>query len=298
MAMKRLRPKAHVRKYKDGHATIVNPEVRRKAPLPRPERMYIGQPGIGPLRIKGRENKQKGPKKHIVCFSGGKDSSAMLLRMIELKMPIDRILFCDTGKEFPALYQYVKRMSDYTYRTIGVPVETLKPGKTWDDWFYGPITRGKRMGQLRGWPLLAFHCWWSREAKFNLMDPICTGNYRYIGFGADETKRLRQSREKEGYRFPLADWGWSEKDALEYLKKRGWAEQFHLDFDRTGCYFCPKQGEKSLRTLARKYPREWDELMRYAKDAATNPRFASKDFNPQINYEKLKQIEKEERGKR
>lgn len=41
------------------------------------------------------------PKCHIVSLSGGKDSTAMLLMMIERKMPIDLILFCDTGLEFP-----------------------------------------------------------------------------------------------------------------------------------------------------------------------------------------------------
>lgn len=33
------------------------------------------------------------PKLHVVSFSGGKDSTAMLLRMIEEKMPIDIILY-------------------------------------------------------------------------------------------------------------------------------------------------------------------------------------------------------------
>ena len=32
----------------------------------------------------------------MVSLSGGKDSTAMLLRLIEEKRPIDLILFCDT----------------------------------------------------------------------------------------------------------------------------------------------------------------------------------------------------------
>ena len=40
---------------------------------------------------------------HLVSFSGGKDSTAMLLGMLERDMKIDCILFCDTGLEFPAL---------------------------------------------------------------------------------------------------------------------------------------------------------------------------------------------------
>jgi 3'-phosphoadenosine 5'-phosphosulfate sulfotransferase (PAPS reductase)/FAD synthetase len=236
-------------------------------------------------------------KKHIVAFSGGKDSSAMMLRMIEIGMPIDQILFCDTGKEFPQLYKYVKRMNEYTTKKIGVPVTTLVPPTTWDDWFFGKISRGANEGKLRGWPLMAFHCWWSREAKFKMMDPICKGHYRYIGFAADEKKRVEAGSANEGYRFPLADWGWTEKRALEYLKDKGWAEQFHLDFNRTGCYFCPKQKEDSLRILCRRYPEQWDQLMYYAEKANSGENFASHTFTPSMTYEKLKRIEAEERGK-
>lgn len=38
---------------------------------------------------------------HVVSFSGGKDSTAMLLWMLELGMTVDEIIFCDTGVEFP-----------------------------------------------------------------------------------------------------------------------------------------------------------------------------------------------------
>lgn len=48
---------------------------------------------------------------HIVSFSGGKDSTAMLLMMLERKMPIDEIIFCDTGKEFPQMYEHFDRVS-------------------------------------------------------------------------------------------------------------------------------------------------------------------------------------------
>lgn len=50
------------------------------------------------------------PEKHIVSFSGGKDSTAMLLRMIEENHPIDETIFCDTGMEFEGLYQHVERL--------------------------------------------------------------------------------------------------------------------------------------------------------------------------------------------
>ena len=45
-----------------------------------------------------------------VGVSGGKDSTAMLLRLIEARRPIDLILFCDTGLEFPQMYEHLKRL--------------------------------------------------------------------------------------------------------------------------------------------------------------------------------------------
>ncbi|MDE5946451.1 MAG: phosphoadenosine phosphosulfate reductase family protein [Oscillospiraceae bacterium] len=47
------------------------------------------------------------PFLHVCSFSGGKDSTAMLLKMLEMKMPVDVVLFCDTGLEFPQLYDDV-----------------------------------------------------------------------------------------------------------------------------------------------------------------------------------------------
>ena len=49
--------------------------------------------------------------KGFVCFSGGKDSTAMLLRMLELNdpenYPVNRIAFSDTTFEFQELYDYL-----------------------------------------------------------------------------------------------------------------------------------------------------------------------------------------------
>ena len=71
---------------------------------------------------------KKNDTKHIVSFSGGKDSTAMLLMMVEREYPIDEIIFCDTGKEFPALYRHIDKIEEYINR----PITRLKPDKTFD----------------------------------------------------------------------------------------------------------------------------------------------------------------------
>ena len=62
------------------------------------------------------------PIKHVVSLSGGKDSTAMLLRMIEEGRPVDLILFCDTGLEFEGMYRHIDKLEAY----IGQPITRLK----------------------------------------------------------------------------------------------------------------------------------------------------------------------------
>ena len=55
---------------------------------------------------------------HVVSFSGGKDSTALLLRMLELGMRVDEIIFCDTGVEFPQMYEHIDKVERYIGREI------------------------------------------------------------------------------------------------------------------------------------------------------------------------------------
>lgn len=68
---------------------------------------------------------------HVVSFSGGKDSTAMLLHMLELGMPIDEVVNVDTGMEFPAMYRHIEKVRAVV-ETAGVKFTTLKADKTFE----------------------------------------------------------------------------------------------------------------------------------------------------------------------
>ena len=53
-------------------------------------------------------------EEHIVSFSGGKDSTAMLLIMLEKGMPIDRVINVDTTKEFPETYDHIDKVEKFS----------------------------------------------------------------------------------------------------------------------------------------------------------------------------------------
>lgn len=48
--------------------------------------------------------------KYVASCSFGKDSLAMVLRLIEEKKPLDYVVFYDTGMEFQAIYNIRDRL--------------------------------------------------------------------------------------------------------------------------------------------------------------------------------------------
>ena len=64
-------------------------------------------------------------KVYIVSFSGGKDSTAMLLLLLKKGYPIDEIIMCDTGMEFDDMYKHIEKVK----RSINIPITILKSGQ-------------------------------------------------------------------------------------------------------------------------------------------------------------------------
>ena len=199
----------------------------------------------------------------VVSWSGGKDSTAMLLRMIELGEQIDGIISADTGFEYPEMYEYIDRIIKYINRDVTI----LKAESgLWDKWFYGKVTRGKYKGKQRGFPFVVNPCWFSREAKIKPLqkaqhdaDVVC------VGIAFDESKRIKKTNPK--IRYPLVEWGWTEQNCADYLEKKGLSNLLYQNLSRTGCWLCPKQSNQSLYFLWKYHPELWLKLKQYEQDS-------------------------------
>ena len=198
--------------------------------------------------------------KHIVQFSGGKDSTCMLLMMLEHNMPVDEIIFCDTGKEFPGMYEHIAKVEQY----IGRAITVLQAEKSFDYYFSEHVkVKGKNKGK-KGYG------WASKRIRWctGMLKQQPTKKYlkkyseyiQYIGIAADEPKRHKNIAKNVIH--PLFDWGITEKQALQYCYNRGfdWSSLYE-HFRRVSCWCCPLKQLGELRMLRKYYPKLWQELI-------------------------------------
>ena len=237
---------------------------------------------------------------NIVNLSGGKDSTAMLLMMLERGIPVHKVLFADVGEmaEFPMMYDYLKRVEEYT----GIPITTVRSEKhSVENIFYGCFTRGKRVGEMRGFPpTVGQACSYRRDLKVNPLKIACgKGNNVYIGIAADEEHRSRckeYAQGKNNYCFPLVEWGITEDDCLEYLRERSLYNELYDYFRRLGCWWCPKQPLSSLKKLWSAFPDLWEELIRMERDQGRPFKYRYSAESLEIRFKRELAKKTEERG--
>jgi len=204
---------------------------------------------------------------HIVSFSGGKDSTAMLFMMLEKGMPVDAVVCADTGYEFPEMYEHIAEVEKRI-----APIEIHRVDIEFDYWFDHVRTKGPRKGTRgMGWP--------------NIHQRWCTGQKRdycvryiryhwgivlteYIGFTANEEARTRNGiqRKKWDVSFPLIEWGITEEQSLSYCYDMGfdWGGLYEK-MSRVSCYLCPLQRNSELKVVHDEYPELWNKIVELDK---------------------------------
>lgn len=212
------------------------------------------------------------PKYHMVYFSGGKDSTAMLLHMMELGMQIDEVLYCDTWMEFPAMERHVKRIKKLV-EDAGIKFVTLKNPMSFKYLMleHQPerrqSTQEKLGGNPKGYSWAGSRSRWCttrlktdiiKKYKHEMNDKYDV--IEYVGLAVDEQYRLERESNNV-HQHPLVDWNWTEADALKYCYDKGFDwEGLYKIFDRVSCWCCPLQSLKSLKGLWENFPDLWNEL--------------------------------------
>lgn len=201
--------------------------------------------------------------KHMVQFSGGKDSTAMLNLMIEKGMQIDEVVFFDTGWEFDSVYENVD-LHEKKCKELGIKFTRLYPSKPFDYLAFEKEVHKKDGTIQKGYSWCGGLCRWGTTEKLKALEKYCKGSIEYVGLAYDEQPRI--AKERKGIKkFPLNDWQMTEADALNDCYQRGVTYQegeFRL-YDllvRASCYCCGNKNLKELRNIYHCLPCYWERL--------------------------------------
>ena len=202
---------------------------------------------------------------HIASVSFGKDSVAMLLMLLKKNYPLDEVVFYDTGMEFKAIY-HIKEQIENILKPYGIPLTTLHPDRPFlYDMLEKPV-HSKEKGDHLGYGWCGGLCRWGTRDKLTALDGYAKKKNAtvYIGIAADEPQRL--VRMESYKRAPLAEWGITEKEALEYCWEKGihWYENgkdLYTILDRVSCWCCCNKNQKELRNIWEYLPDYWDKLI-------------------------------------
>jgi len=166
-----------------------------------------------------------GAPRHIVGLSGGKDSTALALWLVENE-PRPYEFICNfTGNETPEMVEHWAKL------------EGLLGSKLI------PVTHSADLVQLceQMNMLPNFRQRWCTrilkiEPTIAFMESLPDSSVLYVGLRADEESRPGIYGEDLTIRFPLREQGFTEAMVLDYLCKRGVTIP-----DRTDCMLCPYQ---------------------------------------------------------
>ena len=192
---------------------------------------------LASVRVRRWANRPE-PQRWVMSFSGGKDSTAMLHVILRTGLPLDDVIFFDSGWEFPEVYAHLELVK----RNTGMSITMVRPRVAWQD----------RLARW-GWP--HWRRRWCTGDKGAALDRHTRACGKYVGLAFDERARcakyLRSKTQVQHVRFPLVDAGMTTGQAMEFCRAQGytWGGLYEV-FPRFSCFCCPLQSLSTIRKLA------------------------------------------------
>ncbi len=199
---------------------------------------------------------------NVLAFSGGKDSTALALRLAERGEDFD-LFFTPTFRELPECVEHIARVRDLTGKRLVV----RKADLTLDELIRGQNALPNNRQR-----------WCTRILKIEpckaylLENP---GSVLLVGLRADEEEREGMWGEFATYRYPLREWGWGVEEVYAYLDSRGVTVP-----ERTDCDFCYDQRLSEWWLLWKNYPERYAHAEALEADTGHTFRSATRDTWP------------------
>lgn len=219
--------------------------------------------------------------------SFGKDSLAMLLRMLDENWELDKVLFFDTGMEFQAIYNIRDNVKKILV-SKGIQFHVLRPKVPF---LYSMLEKdivSKKNGSHKGYGWCGGVTRWGTTEKLKALDNVeC--DTMYVGIAKDEPKRLQRLQGTNKFS-PLDFWGMTEQDCLDYCRQKGfnWNEDgvdLYTILDRVSCWCCSNKNKKELINIKKHLPKYWKKIQDL-QSKISKPMNRGKWYNELITEEK------------
>lgn len=223
--------------------------------------------------------------KKIVCFSGGKDSTAMLIHLIQNNKQIDDIIYVDMGEW---MWESAKEHIHKVEETLNVKINILSVGDE--------ISKGF---QRWGFPSMINR--WCTGIKKDTMKKYLKKKYpneeiiQYIGYCSDEVKRTgKKLYSFADVEYPLVEAGITEEDALSLCYEYGFdfngVYEHHSHFN---CWMCPLQKVSELEYIYIYRKDLWNKLreLQTQTDGSYRPNYSLFYYDEKFWKKQHKQLE-------
>ena len=202
---------------------------------------------------------------NIVSYGGGVNSTALLVGLHQHRIPVDVILFADTGAEHPHTYAYLDTMNqwlkEHNMPQITQVYKTTKDGLR--------LTLEEECLCSGSLPSIAYgqkKC--SLKHKIQPQDKFCNHHpecrkiwaqgkkvVKFIGYDAGEQYRkdkilLRDLADpKYSKWYPLMEWGWNRENCIQAIHAAGLPQP-----GKSSCFFCPSMRANEIIALREQHP--------------------------------------------
>jgi len=199
---------------------------------------------------------------NILSYGGGVNSTALLFLLIDLRLPLNEVVFADTGAELPDTYQYIKQKIYPFCENNKIKFTVVRNKESIYDWYYKhrKIPTWKTRSCTDLFKIRPIRRYLKRKYKNNIV--------LYIGISYDEKHRAKESDVSYiKNKFPLVELKIDRKKCEEIILSHG----FEVPV-KSGCYFCPFQPEWRWLYLKFKYPKLFKLAMKLEENGSAFPK--------------------------
>ena len=231
----------------------------------------------------------------IISFSGGKDSTAVLLKLNENNELENKIILHISMQEWehPEMLEHIKKVEKYINKEI-IKINAFENGPTKK--MLDHVVNKQDKTTQNGY-------WWCGKSRWGTTYKMQAINkfykrfdevVEYIGYAIDEKAPSRQAKIKQ-YKngelknivYPLVDMNMTEKDALKYCYSKGfdWGGLYDM-YDRVSCWCCQNNNLKELERMYKYEPKKWEKLKELDKQVEKRVIEKYGEYLPEYRYKK------------